>query len=84
VRFTQSKDGKTLYAIVLGAPTNGVSITSLGKSAKLLDQSIKKVELLGGKGRVKWQQSETALAIEQPKALPNNFALVFKLSLRGR
>ena len=38
VRFTQTKDGKTFYAIVLGAPTNGMSIASLGKKAKLLDK----------------------------------------------
>ncbi|HEX5397652.1 MAG TPA: alpha-L-fucosidase [Verrucomicrobiae bacterium] len=46
VRFTQK--GNVLYAIILGAPTNGVSIKSLGRSAGLLDRSIRRVELLGG------------------------------------
>ena len=84
VRFTQSKNGKTLFAIVLGAPTNGVNIQSLGKSAKLLDQSIKKIQLLGGKEKIKWQQTGDALAISQPEKLPNTFANVFKITLRGK
>jgi len=46
VRFTSK--GDTLYAIVLGWPTNGVSIKSLGKSAGPLDQPIRKIELLDG------------------------------------
>ena len=84
VRFTQTKDGRTLYATVLGAPTNGVSIKSLGKAAKLLDGSIKKVELLGSREKVKWQQADDALVISQLKTLPNNFAIVYKISVRGK
>jgi len=79
VRFTR-KDS-TLYAIVLGAPTNGVSIKSLGKSAGLLDQNVKNVELLGSGERLQWEQGQDALIISQPENVPNNFAIVFKLSL---
>ncbi len=82
VRFTQSKDGKTLYAVVLGAPTNGVSITSLGNSAKLLDKKISKIQLLGSKEKLNWQQTDAALQIPQPKNLPNTFAIGFKISLK--
>ena len=84
VRFTQSKDGKTIYAIVLGGPTNGVSLKSLGKSAKRLATSIQKIELLGSKEKLKWTQADEALAISQPKNLPNNFAIVFIVSLKGK
>jgi alpha-L-fucosidase len=83
VRFTQSKDGKTLYAIVLGAPTNGISIKALGKSAKLLDKPVKKIETLGSKEKLAWEQSADALMISQPKSLPNNFAVVLKISLKS-
>src|ERR1035438_5082982 len=31
IRFTQSKDGKTIYAIVLGWPTNGISLPRWAK-----------------------------------------------------
>ena len=84
VRFTQSKDGQTLYAIVLGAPTNGVSIPSLGKNAKLLDQQISQIQLLGGKEKLQWQQTGDALEISQPKTIQNDFANVFKISLRAK
>jgi alpha-L-fucosidase len=83
VRFTQTKDGKTLYAVVLGAPTNGVSIASLGNSANLLDKKIFKIRLLGNKEKLNWQQSDEALKISQPKTMPNNFAIVFKISLKS-
>jgi len=59
VRFTSK--GDTLYAIVLGWPTNGVSIKSLGKSAGLLDQPIRKIELLDG-GQKKSRQPVEHLA----------------------
>jgi alpha-L-fucosidase len=83
VRFTQSKDGRTLYAIVLGWPEDGVSIRALGKSANLLDESIKKIRLLGSREKIQWKQTGEALVISQPKNEPNNFAIVFKISLRG-
>jgi alpha-L-fucosidase len=81
VRFTTK--GNVLYVIELGWPTNGVSIKSLGKSAKLLDQKIRKIELLGSREKIKWKQKEEALVISQPEKQPNDFAIVFKLSLRG-
>ncbi len=84
IRFTQSKDGKTLYAIVLGAPTNGVSLKALGQSANWLPQSVKKIQLLGSREKISWKQQADALVISQPKKLPNNFAIVFKISLREK
>jgi alpha-L-fucosidase len=62
----------------------GVRITSLGKSAKLLGQSIFKIQLLGSKEKIKWQQTDNALEIAQPKTIPNDFANVFKISLRAK
>ena len=61
VRFTSK--GDTLYAIVLGWPTNGVQIKSLGKSAKLLDQPIRKIELLDG------GQKKSRQPVEHPATL---------------
>jgi alpha-L-fucosidase len=84
VRFTQTKNGKTLYAIVLGAPTNSVSIQSLGKSAKLLDRNISKIQLLGSKEKLPWKQGDEALVISAPEKSPNNFAVVFRISLSGK
>ena len=81
MRFTQK--GSVLYVIQMGWPTNGVNITSLGASAKLLDQKIGNIELLGSKEKIKWNQTDDALVISQPETEPNDFAVVFKISLRG-
>jgi alpha-L-fucosidase len=84
VRFTQSTDGKTIYAIVLGAPTNAVSIHAFGHPAWLLDRSIKTIRLLGSREKIHWQQTDDALQIAQPGKMPNAFANVFKITLFGK
>ena len=80
IRFTQK--GNALYAIVLGKPTNGVNIKSLGTAAKLLDKRISKVTLLGSKEKIQWQQTDAALEIKQPEAASSDMANVFKIALR--
>ena len=80
IRFTQK--GNTLYAIVLGKPENGVNIKSLGTSAKLLDQRIRKVTLLGSREKIQWQQTASALEIKQPETAASDIANVFKITLR--
>jgi len=79
-RFT-TRD-HTLYAIELGWPTNGATIQSLGKSAGLLDGKIRKIELLGSRGKIKWQQTADALVLAQPKTQPNDFAIVYKITVK--
>jgi len=79
IRFTLK--GNTLYAIVLGKPTTGVNIKSLGTSAKLLDKTIKKVTLLGSKEKIKWQQTATALEIIHPETATSDIANVLKITL---
>ena len=81
VRFTQSKDGQVLYAIVLGAPVNGVNIKSLGNSANLLSPSIGKIQLLGSSEELHWSRTGEALTIAQPQKITNRFANVFKIVL---
>jgi alpha-L-fucosidase len=83
VRFTQSKNGKTLYAIIMGAPKSAVTLKSLGADAKLLDRQIKKVELLGSKEKIKWQPGGGALTIEAPEGKLSDVAVVFRLTLQN-
>jgi alpha-L-fucosidase len=79
VRFTVK--GGTLYAILLGVPKKDVEIKSLGTSAKLLDKPIRSLTLLGSPDKVHWTQTADALTIEAPNKLPNDIAIVFKMSL---
>jgi alpha-L-fucosidase len=83
VRFTQSKNGKTLYAIIMGSPKSAVTIKSLGTDAKLLEKQITKITLLGSKENVKWSQTADVLTIEAPQAKPSDIAIVFKVALKG-
>ena len=80
VRFTTK--GDTLYAIELGKPTAGVNIKSLGTAAKLLDEKIADVRLLGSDENIRWSQTPEALAIEPLKNAPTAEVLVFKITLK--
>ena len=78
VRFTTK--GDTLYAIIMGVPTNAVSIKSLGTNAKLLEQSIAQVTLLGSGEKLKWSQTAEALVVETLPSQPGEIARVLKIA----
>ena len=80
VRFT-AREG-TLYAIVLGAPQKDLAIKSLGAAADLLGKPIGDVTLLGGDGKAQWRQMADALTIQAPEKMPNDFAVVYKITPR--
>jgi len=78
VRFT-TRDG-VLYAIVMGVPKSDLPIKSLGTAAKLLDRPVGRIDLLGSDEKVQWSQTADALTIKPPAKMPNDIALVFKLT----
>jgi alpha-L-fucosidase len=81
VRYTTK--GNTLYAIIMGAPTGAVSIKSLGKNAKLLEEPISEVTLLGSDEKLKWSQTDDALVIEAQQYKGSDIAIVFKIMPKG-
>jgi alpha-L-fucosidase len=65
IRFTTK--GKTLYAIALGWPDDGkMVIKSLAKTADPTQNKIKRVELLGHKGKLKFHETADGLVVELP------------------
>jgi alpha-L-fucosidase len=82
VRFT-TKDN-FLYAIVLGAPSSkNFTIQSLNSKEEVsLENKIQKVELLGS-GKVSFKRDGKGLHMVLPKSLPDNNAIVFKISIEG-
>jgi alpha-L-fucosidase len=65
IRFTTK--GKTLYAIALGWPDDGkIAIKSLARTDDSSVNKIKRVELLGCKGKLKFTQTAEGLAVELP------------------
>lgn len=81
VRFASK--GDVLYAFVLGAPKAAMTIKSLGAAAGFLDGGIGSITLLGSGEKLTWSQSGDALTIDVPRSVPNEIALVLKITLRS-
>lgn len=83
VRYTTSKDGKTIYSIVCGLPAGPVALKSLGKAADLLDRMVAKVEQIGSTETIVWELGDDALTVTPASAKPkSDAAIVFKITLK--
>jgi len=80
VRFTAK--GNTLYAILLGAPTEKVELRALGLESKY-SAPVEQVELLGRDASVNWNQAADALVIDPSNDWPSRRAVVYKIKLAG-
>jgi alpha-L-fucosidase len=80
VRFTCK--GKTLYAIILGWPQDGVqSIHTLAREGMNASKSIRRVELLGDSSlKLPWKQNHEALTVIVPRSKMNDYPWVLKIS----
>jgi alpha-L-fucosidase len=80
IRFTQSKDGKTLYAIVLGFPTNGiVTLKSLADPSSYEVGKVQSVRMLGA-GTLKFKRDKDGLTVTLPSKRPCDIAFALKIS----
>jgi alpha-L-fucosidase len=67
IRFTQSKDGKTLYAIALAFPADGqMTIQSLAENSAELPDKIRDVQLLCAHGKLKFIRDAGGLYVALP------------------
>ena len=81
IRFTQSKDGKTLYAIVHAWPTDGkVVIKSLAENSPHAPGKVGSVKLLGG-GKLKSKRDANGLTVTLPAKKPCENAYTLKIAL---
>ena len=88
IRFTQTKDGRTLYAFFLGWPKDGkLTIRSLkqrdGGEPALLDKTIGKLTLLGSGEKIQWSRDAGGLHVTLPATAPCEGACALKLILGG-
>jgi alpha-L-fucosidase len=80
IRFTQSKDSQTLYAIVLAFPADGkVTIKSLASNSKNWPGEIDNVRMLGGSGKLKFTRDENGLHLTLPDQKPCDIAFALKI-----
>ena len=86
IRFTRSKDGRFLYAIVLDFPKTGrVRIRTLGEQTVIADGGIRQVTLLGHDAPLPWNRDAVALDIELPEGIDKNQpAYAFKIEPAGK
>lgn len=75
IRYTKSKDGKTVYAIVLARPDGEVVMTGLNGSA------VRSASLIGYAGDVTWTQSGADLRIQFPDDAAAAMAYCFSITL---
>jgi alpha-L-fucosidase len=82
-RFTQSKDGRTIYAIQMGWPGGGqeLRLTSFGKGGPGADAQVAAVTLLGSPDSITWRRDDDGIVITSPDHAPSDLALIYRLEL---
>ena len=84
IRFTQSKDGKTLYAIILGWPTDGkVVIKSLALGSTTWLGDVGNVRMLGVRGKLKYVRNDEGMTVTLPDKKPCGIAYALKIQLKS-
>jgi alpha-L-fucosidase len=79
IRFTTK--GKTLYAIALGWPDDGkVVIKSLAKTDNPIVNKIKRVELLGFKGKLQFEQTAEGIIVTLPPTKLSDLTCSLKIT----
>lgn len=83
IRFTQSKDGKTLYAIALNWPDNGkIVVKALAEGTKNYPGKINSVEMVGVAAPIEWNRTAEGLEITFPKTRPANFEWAYAFRIK--
>ncbi|QBG49333.1 alpha-L-fucosidase [Verrucomicrobia bacterium S94] len=77
IRYTASKDGKTVYAIIMGVPEAGSEV--LLKTFAEQKMTVKNVTVLDG-GAVEWKMTENGLSISAAET-DDAAAMVYKVEL---
>ena len=79
IRFTTK--GKTLYAIALGWPDGGkLTIKSLARTGDADVNQIKRVELLGQRGKLQFEQTTAGLVVTLPAAKLSDLTCSLKIT----
>jgi alpha-L-fucosidase len=79
IRYTRSKDGTTLYAIILGWPGAGREVTF--RSIQSGNTPVTDVTLLGHDRPVPWESSDDGLRVVLPERSPDDLAVVLRIDL---
>ena len=79
IRFTQSKDGRALYAIILEIPADRrVIVKSLAVNGASWPGKIRSVHLVGG-GKLQFTRDEAGLHVDLPESFNDTTAFALKI-----
>ncbi len=82
IRFTRSKKGDIIYAIILGWPEgDSFEIQNLGTASSQNPGKVQNVELLGSVNKLNWTQTPASLKVQKPKTKPCDFAYSLKVNM---
>ncbi len=84
IRFTQSKDHQTIYAILLGWPgaKKNVLLTSFADNGPGRNLEIEEIKILGNEKPIKFKHSQKGLILTTPTNPPNEMAIIFEMKLK--
>ena len=78
VRFTTK--GGALYAFLMGWPEGQVAIPSLAPGGQYQVGKIRRVEMLGAKGNLKFKQDTAGLTVQMPPQKPSDHSVALKIT----
>lgn len=83
IRFTRSKDGKTVYAFLLGWPeSEELLISSFTYKNGFSKETINSVQLLGAEKSISFKATEKGISIDLPAEKPCEHAFCLKFNLK--
>jgi len=80
IRYTRSKDGKTLYAIILDWPGESICIQTL---SDLNTKNIRHIRLLGVNKNLKWKMTKQGLEITMPERPEYKYAYPLEIKFKN-
>ena len=80
IRFTRSKDNKTLYATALDWPKDGkILIKNLKAGSEHYPNEIKSISMIGSDEKITWNRTAEGLEVTFPKEKPCEWAFSLKI-----
>jgi alpha-L-fucosidase len=67
IRYTQSKDGKTIYAARLSWPEKSFTLRSFAEDGVGKGVKVASISLLGSKADCKWKRTEVGITVTPPE-----------------
>ena len=83
IRFTQSKDGRTLYALQMGWPGAGkeVVLTSFANGGPGGKLRVADVSLLGSPQKIVWSRDDAGLRLTTSNTPPSELAVAYRIRI---